>query len=190
MNVKERILNLAQEKFFRHGFYKVSLDELVAELRTSKSSLYNHFKSKDDLVSQVLQRVNSEINQNLEKILNDRKLSFYGKLSEIFAFTVRLLDQAGDDFLKDLRTYTPDLWKDYMRMRDERINRYYRSLFDSGIKEGIIRNDLDIELILEVYLKLTEISVSADAFSGGKLSNQEVYRQISILFLEGVRKQP
>lgn len=189
MNIKERILTLAQEKFFRHGFYKVSLDELVAELRTSKSSLYNHFKSKDDLVYQVLKRVNSEINQNLEKILENRKLSFYGKLSEIFAFTVTLLDRAGEDFLKDLRIYTPDLWKEYMQMRDERIDRYYRSLFDSGIKEGIIRDDLDIDLMLDVYFKLTEISVSADAFSGGKFSNQEVYRQISILFLEGIQQR-
>lgn len=188
-NVKDRILHLAREKFMKHGFYKVSLDAMVAELRTSKSSLYNHFKSKEDLVYQVLMEINQEINTQLETIMNDKKLSFYGKLMAVMEFTANLLKESGDEFLNDLKLYTPDLWHIYMRMRKERIDRYYKQLFDTGLEEEIIRNDLDPVLVLNVYFKLTEIAVNPTEFKELDLSSQETYRQISTLFLEGIKKQ-
>lgn len=187
--VKDRILRLAREKFMKHGFYKVSLDALVAELHTSKSSLYNHFKSKEDLVNQVLLEINQEINTALQNIMNDKKLSFYGKLLAVMEFTANLLKDSGDEFLHDLKLYTPDLWQKYMGMRKDRINRYYKQLFDTGLEEGIIREDLDPALVLNVYFKLTEIAVNPTEFKELDLTSQETYHQISTLFLEGIKKQ-
>jgi AcrR family transcriptional regulator len=188
-SVKDRILRLAREKFMKHGFHKVSLDALVAELHTSKSSLYNHFKSKEDLVYQVLLEVNHEINTKLENIMYDKKLSFYGKLMAVMEFTANLLKDSGDEFLHDLKLYTPDLWQKYMNMRKERINRYYKQLFETGLEEGIIREDLDPVLVLNVYFKLTEITVNPAEFKELELTSQETYHQISSLFLEGIKKQ-
>jgi AcrR family transcriptional regulator len=187
--VKDRIINLAKDKFFKYGFYRISLDSLVAELRTSKSSFYNHFESKDDLVSVILLELNREINLSLEKIINDKKLSFFGRLSAITEFTSNLLKKTSHEFLHDLRLYTPELWNMYLELREERINRYYRKLFDSGIQEGIIRNDLDPDLILQAYFKLTEIPIHSEDFRELELRNEEAYNQISILFMEGIRKK-
>ncbi len=58
-NTKDRILNVAYEKFLKYGFFKVSMDSIVQELKTSKSSLYNHFASKEDLVMAVVEKINS-----------------------------------------------------------------------------------------------------------------------------------
>jgi AcrR family transcriptional regulator len=189
MNVKERILIVAREKFFKHGFYKVSLDSLVKDLHTSKSSLYNHFESKDALVHKILLQLDQEINSKLEDILNDRKLSFFGRLSAITEFTSDLLKKTSEDFLHDLKLYTPDLWEIYLDLRQKRINRYYWSLFESGVREGIIRKDLNLNLILIAYFKLTEISIQSDDFKKLSMTNQEAYNQISTLFLEGIMKK-
>jgi len=180
---------LAREKFFKHGFYKVSLDSLVRDLKTSKSSLYNHFDSKEDLVREILLRLNGEINGMLEEIVYDKKRSFFGKLTTITEFTGNLLNKTSDEFLHDLKIYTPELWILYLNMREERINRYYKRLFESGIEEGILRSDLNPALILHAYFKLTEIAIQSDDFMGLELTNQEAYNQISTLFLEGIMKK-
>ena len=173
----------------KYGFHKISLDSLVAELKTSKSSLYNHFKSKEDLVYQVLSQMNLEINSKLETIMQDKKLSFYGKLSSIMEFTGNLLNESGEEFLHDLKIFTPDLWHQYMNMRKDRINRYYKRLFEMGMEEGMVRKDLNPALVLSAYFKLTEISVNSEDLRGLNLNNQEAYQQISTLFLEGIRNQ-
>ena len=146
MNVKERILKIAKQRFLKNGFYKVSMDNLVQELRTSKSSLYNHFSSKDDLVKAVIDDLNNEINSRLEVILNDDKLSFKGKLISVSEFTKNLLTNISEEFLRDLEINTPDIWEYYQASRSNRIDKYYRRLFELGVAEGMIRDDIHIDI--------------------------------------------
>ena len=48
------ILDAAYELFYRKGFGRVSIDDIAALAKTTKRTLYNHFKSKDDLLVAVL----------------------------------------------------------------------------------------------------------------------------------------
>jgi AcrR family transcriptional regulator len=47
--VRQRILDVAGELFVLHGFGAVSMSQVSATLGGSKSTLYNHFRSKEDL---------------------------------------------------------------------------------------------------------------------------------------------
>ncbi|WP_299163570.1 TetR/AcrR family transcriptional regulator [uncultured Eudoraea sp.] len=186
MKVKARILNIAKQKFLKYGFYKVSMDSLVKELRTSKSSLYNHYASKEDLVKAVIESLNLEINSKLEKILSDDRLSFKGKLIAVSEFTKDILVSVSEDFLRDLQINTPEIWEYYQKTRMERINKYYRSLFELGAKEGKVRNDISIDLILAVYLNLMELPLKSEHISFLNMQNQNVYEDTTEVFLNGI----
>ena len=43
---KLKIINYAQDRFFKEGFYKITMDEISKELGMSKSTLYKYFPSK------------------------------------------------------------------------------------------------------------------------------------------------
>ena len=186
MSVKDRILKVAKLKFLKNGFYKVSMDSLVRELRTSKSSLYNHFSSKDELVKAVIDVLNVEINTRLSEILNDDKLSFKGKLISISEFTKDLLSNTSEEFLKDLEINTPDIWDYYQKSRIDRINNYYRRLFEIGINEGEIRNDINIDIILAVYLNLMELPLKSEHIEFLDMKNQNIYEETTEVFLNGI----
>lgn len=47
--VRQRILDVAGELFVLHGFGAVGMSQVSATLGGSKSTLYNHFRSKEDL---------------------------------------------------------------------------------------------------------------------------------------------
>ena len=47
---RERILEAVDRLFYRNGLQAVGVDAIVAELGTSKKTLYRHFPSKDDLI--------------------------------------------------------------------------------------------------------------------------------------------
>lgn len=47
--IRQRILDIAGDLFVRHGFGAVSMSQVSAALGGSKSTLYNHFRSKEDL---------------------------------------------------------------------------------------------------------------------------------------------
>ena len=54
--MKERILETADRLFYLQGIRAVGVDTIAAETGISKRTLYNHFPSKDELISAYLQR--------------------------------------------------------------------------------------------------------------------------------------
>jgi AcrR family transcriptional regulator len=51
---RHRILDAAYGLFWRQGFLRVSLDEIAARAGITKRTLYQHFRSKDDLIAAAL----------------------------------------------------------------------------------------------------------------------------------------
>jgi AcrR family transcriptional regulator len=51
---RRRILDAAYEQFYRKGFSRVSVDEVAAQAKVTKRTLYYHFESKDELLASVL----------------------------------------------------------------------------------------------------------------------------------------
>jgi hypothetical protein len=72
-------------------------------------------------------------------------------------------------------------------MREERLNNIYLKFFKEGIKQGNIRKDIPINLILIVYTKLTEIVVEPDNRDSIGISIKDAYEMITSLFLEGAK---
>jgi len=53
---RDRILAAASKLFYKEGLQNVGIDRIIAESGVAKMSLYNHFKSKDDLIAAYLQQ--------------------------------------------------------------------------------------------------------------------------------------
>jgi AcrR family transcriptional regulator len=53
---RQRLLDAALHLFADLGFHDTSVDEVVAEARTSKSAFYEHFESKEDCFRMLLEQ--------------------------------------------------------------------------------------------------------------------------------------
>jgi AcrR family transcriptional regulator len=56
MAMKDRILETADRLFYLQGIRAIGVDTIAAEIGISKRTLYNHFPSKDALISAYLER--------------------------------------------------------------------------------------------------------------------------------------
>ncbi|MGE3110016.1 MAG: TetR/AcrR family transcriptional regulator [Phycisphaerales bacterium] len=52
---RERIIDVAGNLFYHHGFQAVGLDQILDGVGISKTALYKHFESKDDIILAVLE---------------------------------------------------------------------------------------------------------------------------------------
>lgn len=55
-SARDRILATAATLFYQEGVQNVGIDRIIAESGVAKMSLYNNFKSKDDLIAAYLQQ--------------------------------------------------------------------------------------------------------------------------------------
>ncbi len=58
---REHLLDTAQALFARDGYRAVGIDKVLAEAGVAKMTLYNHFKSKEELIAAMLERLAAEI---------------------------------------------------------------------------------------------------------------------------------
>src|SRR5580700_703243 len=54
--LRERILAVAAELFYRHGIRAVGVESIAEAAGTNKMTLYRHFTSKDELVAEYLRQ--------------------------------------------------------------------------------------------------------------------------------------
>jgi AcrR family transcriptional regulator len=54
---RAQIIEIAQKLFFDEGYAGASMARIAAELGGSKTTLYNHFQSKEDLLMAVVQNI-------------------------------------------------------------------------------------------------------------------------------------
>jgi len=52
---RDRITAAALNMFYEHGFHAVGLDRVIREVGVTKTTFYNHFESKDELIVAALQ---------------------------------------------------------------------------------------------------------------------------------------
>lgn len=55
---RDRMLRVAGELFYEHGFQAVGIDLVIERAGVAKATLYRHFPTKDDLIAEVLTRAN------------------------------------------------------------------------------------------------------------------------------------
>lgn len=71
---REKLLEVAIDRFYVHGFHAVGLDQILSEVGVTKTTFYNHFESKDELILEALRR-----RQQWEsKAFNERAMEISG----------------------------------------------------------------------------------------------------------------
>ena len=70
---RQRILDAAYGLFWRQGFLRVSMDDIAVRADITKRALYQHFRSKDDLIAAALAHSSELAIQRLQQFrLSDK----------------------------------------------------------------------------------------------------------------------
>lgn len=67
-NVRERILKTASELFYREGTRAIGVDLIVERSGVAKTSLYRHFRTKDDLIEAFLRREDEDFWDHWDRV--------------------------------------------------------------------------------------------------------------------------
>jgi AcrR family transcriptional regulator len=148
-DARERIIRTAYELFTRHGLTAVGVDRIVAEAGVAKTTLYRHFRSKDDLIAEVVERHHQLLLRDwLEPETRKRGATPAGQLLAVFE--------------------TLDEW-----LGDENFQGclLINSLLEAHDRYGAVRH-ASIRAIDDVYVFLERVAVEANAREPERLAQQ------------------
>lgn len=151
----DKILQAADEEIRKYGFRKFTIESIAKKLRISKKTLYKHFKSKDDLISRI---VDAKIEIEKQYVLDavDREGTWIEKIKYIVNH--RACDQ-GYTLIPELQCFYPNEWAKVNQL-SILIREKILDLIKEGIDQGEVNSDmLKLFPVIEVLLdsRLTEM---------------------------------
>ena len=66
--IREQIVETAQQLFIEHGIKDVKMDDIAAQLSISKRTIYELFNDKEQLLREVLELQNDKMRENGKEI--------------------------------------------------------------------------------------------------------------------------
>ena len=185
MEVQERILLNADEQFKKYGIRAVTMDEIAQNCGTSKKTIYQYFKDKNDLVDAVMM---AHFADNLKKCKTCSSES-KNAIEEIFM----LMESIGEDFrsinpiiLLDLRKFHVVTFQKFQKHIDQTITQMVLENIERGIKEGLYRRNLHKEIVARFRMASIWILFDQDIFPYPKFELSNVFKEVLELFLYGL----
>ena len=88
---REQLIETALELFSRQGFHAVGIDAILEKSGVAKKTLYNHFKSKGELILAVLRYYDERFRNQFMRSVESRSDSPIGRLLAIFDVAEELI---------------------------------------------------------------------------------------------------
>ncbi len=144
----QRILDIAFRLFMEKGYEHTSIQDIIDNLGgLSKGAIYHHFKSKEDILFAVGNRMTSESNQMLADIQKRTDLNGREKLKAIFK------ESPDRPVQEELFTVAPNLYNNpklllsFLRDTIEEVAPgYILPIVRQGISDGSIETEYPEEL--------------------------------------------
>ena len=152
---KDQILDAAQDVFAKKGLQKTRMDDIVDKSGLSKGTLYWYFKSKDDIIIGIFDRIFSKEINDLKILVSSEKSSS----ERIFEYTDRVIV----DILRLLR-FAPIAFELLsLAFRTKYFQKYFKRYLAThmAIGESIIQQGIDSGEFRDIDASEAAIAIGA-----------------------------
>jgi AcrR family transcriptional regulator len=178
------ILSIAKELFWKHGFKRVSIEEICTKANVSKMTFYRFYPNKLELAKAVFDKVIDESIADFKKLMNEN-IPAAEKMKRMLTMKMEGTNDISKEFLMDFYN-NPELEVSaYIQQRSKMVWVGIIDDFRKGQQDGWLRKDFKPEIILIMSQKITELLLDENVL---KLyaSPQELVMEIANFFTYGI----
>jgi len=180
----EMLLSSAQ-LFMKVGVRSVSMDDVSRHLGISKKTLYQYVSNKGELIAKIVNLKVSKIEADLTEIFSKSP----NALEAFVRYSQYLLENYGwmnPKVVYDLKKYYPTGWKIYDDHLEIFSFEVIKNNLSRGVKEGLFREEIEIEVVTSVFLQLMLDLFEAKKFSLEPLTRGQIMREYLTYHLYGI----
>lgn len=180
--LRARILHSAMELFGEKGFEDVPIDEVAARAGVGKGSVYRQFGSKEQLYAASVIEGFIQLRNRIESALAQTQ-SIPERITAIVHHTMAYFWTRRQFFIL-LRDPTKLPRAQEVRYRKERqqLSALLREVLREGASSGLIRNDLDFDLMAESVLGMIR---GVQRYKGEHVILEDAVATVVATFLHG-----
>lgn len=160
---KLEILHGASAIFMRYGVKSVTMDDVARELGISKKTIYQYFKDKNDLVTEIIIAKTQEDKFACNSVSGESE----NAIDEMFGISrmiIAKISSINPAVFYDLQKYHPKAWNIMNEHRWEFVHKSFLDNIKRGIAEGVYREDMNPEIIARMNVSMTDMIFNGKTF--------------------------
>lgn len=186
-NTKGKIIKAAWKLFYEQGYENTTVDEIIAQAKTSKGSFYHYFRGKDALLNTLAYLFDEEYEALMETM--DPGM---GSFEKLLFLNNELFTMIENGISLDLlaRLFSSQLITKGEKSLLDRSRLYYRLLakiIQEGQQNGELRSDISVGEIVKAYAICERALMYDWCISGGEYSLRSYSQRMMPMFLADFR---
>ncbi len=185
MKTKDRILQGAQELFFKYGIKSITMDDIAKHLAISKKTIYQYYADKDEVVETMMIQLMKTNKGEFQMIANEST----NVVEEVFAMMKHMgnmFSQMNPNLFYDIQKYHPNSWQLFKEFKEEFIERMVEDSVKRGIVQGLVRSDINTKIVARLRMEEIEMGFNPQAFPPNKFKIIDVHLALLDHFLHGI----
>lgn len=172
-NIDSIIINTSCNLFMEKGYSNVSVNEICSACSITKPTLYYHFKSKEDILDAMIDRMTGRLIGKASDIVADKTMPVLQRLTAMM-LALNVSDDLGCEIMAQIHKPQNALMHQKMQERLlTQVNPLVTSLIEEGITQGICQTDYPEEAA-EMALLYSNTTFDALAEYGGKERQKKI----------------
>jgi AcrR family transcriptional regulator len=180
-----RIFQQAHLLFMQYGLKSVSMDDIANKMGISKKTIYQFYADKEALVAEVVKQITSENQFQCDNDIINSENAIHEIILAMEQMS-KLFETMNPSILFDLHKYYPQAFKLFLAHKNDYVYGKIKQNINRGIKEGLYRDDLNLEIVSRYRVESIVIAFNPEFQSSVKSSLVSIAQELSTFFLYGV----
>ncbi|MFZ5941249.1 MAG: TetR/AcrR family transcriptional regulator [Bacteroidota bacterium] len=185
MSNKDQIYLEKAFRVFREEGLRLTIDEVADRMGVTKKTLYNHFGSKDELVSAVLRFFIDDLTSRLSIMKSSEVNAVEGFVRGVQEFVVYFQSLCAT-FLKEMQKFYPEAWDLGDSSGFGLLSESMAANYEKGIGEGLYQDDLNSRLIGQYFIFSMIEFLHVKVVNSNEYNIREYFRDIVVYHLRGI----
>lgn len=144
---RNEILDVAERLFCTKGFDNTSTNDILTEIGIARGTLYYHFKSKEDILDAMIERLTNQMVEKASVIALDESIPVLERLTGTM-LSLNVDNELGHMVMEQVHRPQNALMHQKLElMLLGRVNRLITRITEDGIRQGIMHTDYPAEAV-------------------------------------------
>jgi AcrR family transcriptional regulator len=184
---RDELLDLAAKMFAERGLRATTVRDIADSAGILSGSLYHHFKSKEQMVEEVLRDFLDWLFGRYQEIV-DTQPNPLERLKGLFMTSFEAIENRHAQvviYQDEAKRLSALPQFDFVETRNKEQRKLWIDLLHEGVEQGCFRPDIDVDVVYRFIRDTTWVSVRWYQ-TGGPLTAEEVGRQYLSIVLGGI----
>lgn len=182
------IIIRVRELALKYGIKDISLAQITERLNIPDGVMQMYFKSENELVEKVLEFERD----SFKTIFDDYNFTDVNAIDILLTVSKEVATRfisLTPSISVDLKKYYPEIYQRHFELRIEFIFEKIKINIEKGIRQGMYRDDLSIELIARLYISRLIDLHNPDFFPPDKFSFATLFEVMFENFIRGISNE-